>query len=216
MQPRIVLGAECIKDAHTVRLQPRASCLAGLCTAPPAAPRSAPPSCRPLTQQPARAIAGSSTNTRGVKCVLVLPVLSKTYSSAARPARALVCALSMQASASRQIGAKRCSAFSEACRAPPPRSPMTWARAPCRRAAHGIRDTHVRLRSMHQHARQQERPRPTVYLLENSGEESKHLLIAYTAAEARVSDPHTPLHRRLGPIGPTRSPPGHQHRGSLA
>ena len=106
--------------------------------------------------------------------------------------------------------------LSGACRAPPPRSPMTWARAPCRRAAHGIRDTHVRLRSMHQHARQQERQRPTVYLLENSGEESKHLLIAYTAAEARVSDPHTPQHRRLGPIGPTRSPPGHQHRGSLA
>ena len=151
-----------------------------------------------------------------VRATAVLPFLSKTYSSAARPARALVCALSMQASASRQIGAKRCSTFSGACRAPPPRSPMTWARAPCRRAAHGIRNTHVRLRSMHQHARQQERQRPTVYLLENSGEESKHLLIAYTAAEARVSDPHTPLHRRLGPIGPTRSPPGHQHRGSLA
>ena len=151
-----------------------------------------------------------------VRATAVLPFLSKTYSSAARPARALVCALSMQASASRQIGAKRCSTFSGACRVPPPRSPMTWARAPCRRAAHGIRNTHVRLRSMHQHARQQERQRPTVYLLENSGEESKHLLIAYTAAEARVSDPHTPLHRRLGPIGPTRSPPGHQHRGSLA
>ena len=182
-----------------MRLQPPASCLAGLCTAPPAAPRSALPSCRPLTQQSARAIAGSSS---GVKCYCSLALFFPKHTRAQNGQHAPSCVRCQCKRLLRVRSVQRDAPLSGACRAPPPRSPMTWARVPCRRAAHRIRNTHVRLRSVHQHARQEERQRPMVYLLENSGEERKHLLIAYTAAPARVSDQNTSLHHRLGPIGP--------------